>query len=751
MMSKKSTLFLSIQAALLASSSLAYAADDSGKKSDTTEDGKLERIMVTAQKRVQNAQEVPVSITSLKGDTLNAFGAAGQDVRALSARVPSLTIESSFGRTFPRFYIRGLGNTDFDLNSSQPVSLVLDDVVQENAILKGFPIFDVDRVEVLRGPQGSLFGRNTTAGIVKFDSKKPTQDFDAYFKGSLGTYNTRNLEGAVGGGLTDTLSARFSLLDQHRDDWVDNKAPGFEKNDQLEGYRDSAGRLQLLWDPSAQLKVLFNAHFRDLNGTPRVFRANIIERGTHNFVPGFDRDTVYQDAAARATQDVKTRGGSVKVDYDFGDYTLTSITGYERARAFSRGDVDGGYLGTPGNPGVVAASAESGDGLPGHHQWTQELRLATNELGRLDYQVGLFYFDESLNIDSFNYDDNGIQNGYAYQKQDTKAWAVFGSADYDLTDAFKVTAGVRYSHDKKDYEAQRLQSPLSFLGVGPTDKLYANPSDGEVSWDLSGVYTVNNDVNVYGRLAKGFRAPSIQGRLLFGDEVTVAKSETMYSGEVGIKSDILDNRGRVNIDTYYYQLNDQQLTAVGGGANFNRLINADKTIGYGVEMDSQFAVTSDFLVTAGLSYNKTEIKDPGLAVGICGSGCTVTDPLDANGNAIIDGNSLPHAPKWIANITATYTYPLTTGELFVFTDWAWRSRDHFFLYESKEYQDASMLEGGLRLGYRWSTDGTDYEIAAYGRNINNDQSMTGGIDFNNLTGFVNDPRIVGVEFKANFY
>ncbi|EKE77418.1 TonB-dependent receptor [Gallaecimonas xiamenensis] len=747
---RQSKLLWSIQAALLATSSLAFAADNT----EDDDDAKLEKILVTAQKRVENAQEVPVSITALKGDALQALAAAGQDVRFMSARVPSLTIESSFGRTFPRFYIRGLGNTDFDLNASQPVSLIFDDVVQENPILKGFPVFDTDRVEVLRGPQGSLFGRNTTAGIVKFDSKKPSQAFDGYLSASYGTYDTINLEGAVGGALTDTLSARLSLLDQRRDDWVDNKAPGFEKNDQLEGYHDQAGRLQLLWEPSEDFSALFNAHFRELDGTPRVFRANIVKVGSDDFVDGFDRDTVYQDAAARATQDLSSRGGSIKLEYNLGDYTLTSITGYESAEVFSRGDIDGGYgasyLPTMG-PGFIPFTSESADGLPDHSQWTQELRLSSNELGALDYQLGLFYFDESLNIDSFNYDGNGVENGYAYQEQDAKSWAVFGSADYDLSDDFKVIAGLRYSHDKKDYVAQRLLSPNSADGVGPTARLHANPSDSQLSWDLSGVYSLNDDINFYGRLAKGYRAPSIQGRLLFGDEITVADSETLHSIEFGVKADVLDNRGRVNFATFYYQVDDQQLTAVGGGANFNRIINADKSVGYGFELDSQFAVTRNLLLTAGVSYNNTEIQDDDLAIDACHSGCTVTDPLNSDGLALIDGNALPHAPKWIANITASYSYPLAQGELFVYTDWAYRSKISFFLYESREYQDKYLLEGGLRAGYRWSSGDRDYEVAAYGRNITNDESRTGGIDFNNLTGFVNDPRIVGVEFKASFF
>mgnify|MGYP000692188886 CR=1 FL=1 len=172
--------FHAIAAAALATVQLSALAQ-------TAPVGELQTITVTADRRVENIRDVPSSVTALQGDILEALGTSGQDVRALSGRVPSLNIESSFGRAFPRFYIRGYGNTDFRLNASQPVSLVYDDVVQENPILKGFPIFDVDRVEVLRGPQGTLFGRNTPAGVVKFDSVKPSMKQEGYGSISFGT------------------------------------------------------------------------------------------------------------------------------------------------------------------------------------------------------------------------------------------------------------------------------------------------------------------------------------------------------------------------------------------------------------------------------------------------------------------------------------------------------------------------------------------------------------------------------------
>src|SRR4051794_24727135 len=168
-------------------------------------------VIVTAQKRAENINDVPESLTAISGEKLDAIRSSGGDIRVLSARVPSLVLESSFGRTFPRPYIRGLGNTDFDLNASQPVSFVYDEVVLENPILKGLPLFDIDQVEVLRGPQGTLFGRNTPAGVLKFDSAKPTEEVTGYAQASYATYGTVNLEGAVSGAIIPgVLSGRFS-------------------------------------------------------------------------------------------------------------------------------------------------------------------------------------------------------------------------------------------------------------------------------------------------------------------------------------------------------------------------------------------------------------------------------------------------------------------------------------------------------------------------------------------------------------
>ena len=190
-----------IAALLAASSAVALLAAPAAAQTQPADDSRLDVIIITANQREENIQDVPVSAASLPDDQIEAIFSSGEDVLALAARVPALYAESSNGRVAPRFYIRGLGNTDFDLAASQPVSIIMDDVVMENVVLKSTPIFDVDRVEVYRGPQGTLFGRNTTAGIVRFTSVKPSEDFDARAQASLGSFGSLTFDGAVGGAV----------------------------------------------------------------------------------------------------------------------------------------------------------------------------------------------------------------------------------------------------------------------------------------------------------------------------------------------------------------------------------------------------------------------------------------------------------------------------------------------------------------------------------------------------------------------
>lgn len=770
-------LALAIFAALLplaaAAQDPAPAAPEPAQTAETRA-ATLDTVEVTAQRRVENIQDVPVSISTVSGEKLDALASGGTDVRFLSARVPSLNIESSFGRAFPRFYVRGYGNTDFRLNTSQPVSLVYDDIVQENPILKGFPIFDIARVEVLRGPQGSLFGRNTPAGVVKFDSVRPSQDFEGYAKVGVGSDNLWNVEGAVGGGLSQSVSARASVLFQRRDDWVDNTFAG--PNDGFEGYDESAGRLQFLYAGDNGFEALFGLHARKLNGTARLFRANIFEPGSNDFVDGFDPDKVAVDGVNHSELD--SRGANARLSWDLGGLKLHSITGYESVETYSRGDIDGSA--GPYFSAAVPFASETADGIPDHSQWTQEFRVESQNAGPLNWQAGLFWFKEDYDVESFSYDTPAFsaQDGYQRINQTNDAWAVFGALNWQATEQLELRAGARYTVDKKDLVVDAywnsgfvpcvLSAKCDLAGLLAAQQaayargdasdpfLSASTSDKKASWDLSAVYHLTDDVNVYGRVATGFRGSSIQSASAFNDK-TVAGPETVLSFEAGVKADLWDKRARLSAGVFHYRVKDQQLTAVGGSSgNANILLNAEKSTGRGFEFDLEAYLTDQLLVTFGSSYNDTEIQDAGLSVAGCAA-CTVTDPevVDpvtglGTGRYLIDGNPLPQAPKWTHNLTARYGIPLGAdgGELYVFTDWAYRSEVNFFLYESKEFTGKSLTEGGLRVGYAWDNGG--YDVALYGRNITNQVRAVGGIDFNNLTGFINEPRLWGAEFRMRF-
>ncbi|GGE68673.1 TonB-dependent receptor [Massilia psychrophila] len=716
--------------------------------------GQLETVIVTAQRRSENIKDVPMAITTLKGDRLDTLVAGGQDIRFLSGRAPSLSVESDYGRSFPRFYIRGQGNTDFDLNASQPVGLVVDDIVQESPMLKGFPVFDVDQVEVLRGPQGTLFGRNSPAGVIKFDSAKPVFKTEGYLTVGFGNYGSKSVEGAYNVPFSDTVAARVSLQSHNRDDRVHNARPTGTRD--FEGYNDNAGRIQLLVQPNKQFSALFNLHARDLDNSATLFRANIIKQGSNELVDGFDYGAYPTDGVNLQT--LRTKGASMRLRWNLDGITLHSITGYETAKFYSRADVDGGFgavYAQPMGPGFIPFVVETADLLPNHRQITQELRAESNVAGPLQWIGGVFYFKEHIQIDSISFESlapgNPQNPSYATQTQDTSSWAAFGSLNYTVSDRLKLRGGLRYTNDSKDFAAKRVEAT-------PSGPHRLNSDSKDVSWDLSGTYALDKNTNLFARIATGYRAPSMQGRLFGpGDRPSLAGAEKVLSYEAGVKQDLFDKRARLSASVFQYRVKDKQLTAGSGVINMNQLINAEKVTGQGVELDFQAILTDSLRMTLGGSYNDTEIKDGKLFVQQCGNfantggraGCTVTDPAGPfAGTVRIDGNPLPRAPKWQSNFTLRYSTPVADGEFYAATDWAYRSTYNMFLYEAKEYKAKSLLEGGLRVGYKWQ-DGK-YEVAAFGRNITDQVQVVGAIDFNNLTGILNEPRTLGVQFKANF-
>ncbi|GJJ00553.1 TonB-dependent receptor [Duganella rhizosphaerae] len=748
-----------LHAAMAAEAAAVAAGQPAADAPDTATKGQLETVIVTAQRRAENIKDVPMSIATLKGDKLDVLTSGAADIRFLAGRSPSVNVESDYGRTFPRFYIRGLGNTDFDLNASQPVGLVMDDIVQENAMLKGFPVFDVDQVEVLRGPQGTLFGRNSPAGVIKFDSAKPVFKQEGYLTLGVGNYSSKTAEGMFNIPVSDTVALRFSGTSQHRGDRVHNTNPTPNKGTQdFEGYGDNAFRLQALVKPSKDFSALFNYHERDYHGSATLFRANIIKKGTNDLVDGFDYGSYPSDGINY--QKLTTKGGNIRLKYNLDDITLHSITGYETLKFNSRADVDGGYgasYAPPYGPGYIPFAVETADLLPNHKQFSQEFRAESNYKGPLQWIGGLFFFNEDIQIDSISFNTfapgNPQNAAYAQQFQHAKSWAAFGSLNYTVSDKLKVRGGLRYTTDKKDFSAVRYEPPKM---SGPFE---IDNTSHNLSWDMSGTYELNKTTNLFARVATGYRAPSMQGRLNgLGDKPSFAGAEKALSYEAGIKQDLFDKRARLSASVFQYRVKDKQLTAGSGTINMNQLINAEKVTGQGVEVDFQANLSDEFSMTLGGSYNDTEIKDKNLFVQYCGNlpntapnpyGCTPTNAAGPfPGTSKIDGNPLPRAPKTQLNFTLKYSKDIGNGEFYAYTDWTYRTSYNFFLYEAPEYKAKSLVEGGVRTGYKWGNG--KYEVALFGRNITDKRVILGAIDFDNLTGMLNEPRTWGGTFKVNF-
>ena len=719
----------------------------------------LEEIVVTAQKREQNIQDVPISISRLSGQRLTSKFLGGEDILALAGTVPGLHVESSNGRLSPRFYMRGLGNADFTAAASQPVSIVFDEVPMEKASLKSFPLFDLDNIEVIRGPQGTLFGRNTTAGIIKFESRRPTEETEGYIKAAGGNKGTINVEGAVGGTLVEnTLMGRISFITQNRSDWINNAFTG--EDDAIGGFDIFAGRVQLLWTPSDDFSALLLYQHQDQGGnSASAFRANVFDKGSNKLNDNYDRNTVWFDGGDNNPAKIKSFGATVKLDWDVGNYTLTSITSYQDIYdRFARGDIDGGYgclftcgnitegpfgpFGPPSTPfspfnSPFVVDVDTG-GDQTVEQITQEIRIASNLDGAFNYQLGAFYFEDDLRSVSKN-QSAGAPAFVAGSTSDIEntTWAVFGQGSFNVTEQFTLTAGVRYTDDEKDATHFRPSGP-------PLDPI--SLGDDNISWDVALAYAVSDDAQVYARAASGFRAPTIQDRLEDDPKVTTADSETIMSYEIGYKA--LFEKVRLNVAAFYYEVDDMQLVAVGGESNSTTLLNADEGVGYGVEFDVDIAMTDNLILSGGFGYNKTELNDKELTLPI-GPLATSRDPLDENGRAIIDGNPFQHAPKWTANLELDYIHPLSSGtELYLYTDWKIKGKTSDFLYESIEFTFGTQFEGGLRAGYRDTV--RNFEIGMFARNITDEDNPIGGIDFANNLGYVNQPRIWGAEASYRF-
>ena len=721
-------------------------------------------IVVTAERRSENIQRVPLSVSAVRGEDLRTFQAGGDDILALSGRVPGLYVETTTGRIFPRFYIRGLGNIDFYLGASQPVSIVQDDVVLEHVVLKSNPVFDVAQTEVLRGPQGSLFGRNTTAGIIKFDTIRPSEEFQARASGSYGSFDTVTFDGGVGGPIVaDKLAFRVSALYQHRDDWVDNVFTGTSadgtvtpRKNAMGGFDERDVRLQLLATPVDRLSILLSGRARDYDGTSTLFHRAALNKGS-NDVSGEPRSRVAYDEAQNNPQRYRSYGGSAHVAYDLDLATITSITAYETAHGYSRGDTDGGAAANFPVNGVANGFGQSQGNLRDLDQWTQELRVASNGDADFKWQFGGFVFDSRDTTDFYQRaffltPPARNPNNWVRLRNVNTSYAVFGQASYRFTPTLTLTAGGRVTEDNK--RTRLIKTADTAAGTvtyrGRTD---VSLSDTQPSWDVSALYEATPSLNLYARVARGFRGPTIQGRsAVFNADFTTANSETNVSWEAGFKSQLFDNTLRLNAGAFTYTVKDIQLN--GNDVNGNGvLFNADKARAYGLEAEADWRPIRNLAIGVGLSLLHSEIKDTRVYAQVCALNgvvvCTVENPtirVGTNVFAQINGEPLPNAPEYNIDVTGRYDQPLGNGgKVFVAGDFNIQGYTQFVLYRTREFTANGNSEAGVKLGYVSPDD--RYELALFGRNITNQKNLKGVIE-NYMAAVFNEPRVIGLSFSA---
>ncbi len=752
---------------LVGSAAFAQAAPVQDVATQTAPEDGLGEIVVTAERRSENLQKVPLSVGVASGDALRAFQAGGDDtLLSLSGRIPGLYVETTTGRIFPRFYIRGLGNIDFYLGASQPVTIIQDDVILEHVVLKSNPVYDVRQVEVLRGPQGSLFGRNTTAGIIKFDTNKPTNDFESRASASVGSYNSVSLDAGVGGPLIrDLLSIRLSTLIQHRENYVDNRFAGVSQDgtatprkDAMGGFDDRNVRVQLMLTPSQDFTVDVSGHARWYDGTSTLFHRAALIKGS-NDVSAEPRNSVSLDEGNDNPQSYNTYGGSVRATYDFGPAALTSITAYETTSGFSRGDTDGGAAANFPVNGVANGFGESQGQIRDLDQWSQELRVAGTPGGKFNWQIGGLYFDTRDVTDFYQRayfltTPARNPNNWVRLHDVNTSWAGFGQVSYEIAPKLTITAGGRITEDKK--RTQLVKTADTAAGVvtyrGRTD---VTLKATKPSWDASVLYQVNPDISLYSRVAQGFRGPTIQGRsAVFNSDFTTANPETILSWETGIKTRLLDNTLTLNATVFGYRVKDIQLN--GNDVNGNGvLFNADKAEAYGMEAEANWKPVPNLTLGAGLSLLHSEIRDKRVYAQVCALNgvvvCTVEDPtikVGTNVFAQIDGEPLPNAPEYNVDLTARYDQPLGNGgRAFIAGDFNIQGYTQFVLYKTKEFTANGNFEGGLKIGYAAPDDA--YEFAVFARNITGEKNLKGVIE-NYMAAVFNEPRIIGVSLSGKF-
>lgn len=736
-----------------AQAALAQAAGDTEESLEKENVGVTD-IIVTATRRSESLQNVPAAITAIQGDELQKLGV--KDAFGIVSQTPNMFVDSANGaRSAPRFNLRGVGTNDFTASAVPSVGVYFDDVFIASTYGQGVPLFDLDRVEVLRGPQGTLWGKNTTAGAVNILSRPPGGTLNGYARISYGNYNNREVEGALGGDIIDgKLAARLSFITAARDGLYRNVVTGAKGN----SFEDTAARFQLQWDPSDTISARLILTARDEH-EEQYFMMDGINADGSNFL-GYknpSRESFGSDVPSPIVN--KTRGATLKVQADLGFADLASISSYFDNRFHARADLDASPL--------VFGGADYSINT---HQMTQELRLTSPQSRSLRWILGAYYLFEHLenqNVVSFP-NIPGFSTARLIQ-QDTSSAAIFANVEYDVFDKFTLIGGLRYTTERK--------SPNILVGSfdpSPTDPYNFNQGSNfspfvdtslkdtvrKFTWDLTARYQFNPAVQVYARAASGFKSANFNFAIFAPADVSVARPETLVSYEMGLKSTWFDRKLQVNLTGFYYDYKDYQIPVFVQGIAL-QYANAKKATVKGFEVEIVARPTNALTLRLSGGYSDAHFGDfpNASAPGEVNSGL----PFDAS------GQRLPRSPRGTASALLRYEAPVGSGTFNFQTDWnyvgdvkfdTWTEASNLSAapgYAASLGRMRSTLEqqgyllGNARVGYRFADDRA--ELSLWVKNITDRYYKTNAYNFFSLgvTGFTRgDPRTFGATLEFRF-
>lgn len=721
-------------AAALGGAAPAFAQTAAQPAAEQGEGEAMERIVVTARRRDEDLQDVPIAIAAIDGGTLDKF-----DLRRsneLQDVVPNLTINTAFGSSNPQIFLRGVGSGNFNDNAQATVGVYLDDVFLSAQAGKLIQMFDLESVQILKGPQGTLFGRNNTGGALLFTPRKPDGSFDGYLRGTVGRFNQADVEGAVSFPIVEGLSGRVAVQRNTRGGYGDLIDPADGRVlDDIGAIDETAARAIFRFE-RGPLDVEANVSFANADNDRPVGRSlpNPGPGDALGFIPR-DLDNVFQNSANFPnTDESNTRGAFLTVNYDLPFATLTSISALWTADRLVGLDVDH----SPNNLVHLTRDVDS-------EQVSQEIRLASNGEGALDWVVGAFYLTENMDIVNrfalFSGPEPTLFQDYT---NDTDTAAVFAEVIWRATDRLSFTVGGRGTYDERTFDI--IIDPA----LDPTfgGERFAFEDDWtEPSWRVIADYAATDDVLLYASVSNSFQGGGFNGGAFSLPEVGDGfEPEFITAYEVGAKTAWADGRVIANVAGFYYDYNDIQVftldSGVGAGNEFNVLqtiTNAEGARLFGLDLDLTAQVTDDFMVNFGLGLVDSEYQ--GLVL------------LDEDGNiASGDGNQLINAPVADLSVTAEYSRPVKWGEAFLLTNYSYRTRRYLDITE-RELTSADpygLLNGRLGL----VTAGGAIEIAAWAKNITDAEYLNFQGDITTGFGLIEElyglPRTYGIDLIYRF-